>query len=118
MSLFRKPELNAPWAKKAKITEPVGKNGKTSSSSRAGPAGSQNDSNALDADIAILKQSFAQADAEKKENSYGIPREPWLKVFLISALGPELLKARLLTSSGDLSSASSFCRVKDPLRTP
>jgi len=64
MSLFSKPDLNRlPWG------NPVRGRSKASSEEESG----------LDADIAALSSSMAQAQAEKIENSYGKPPAPLLE---------------------------------------
>jgi RNA polymerase II elongation factor ELL len=67
MSLFRKPELNKLFHKKSRATELAAKESKPGSLAKAL---SRKESVGLEADIAALAGSMAQAKADKEHNSY------------------------------------------------
>ncbi len=69
MSLFRKPELNKIWYKPGRLASPA----KPKAKGKKPAAG-------LDVDVAALESSFAQAEADRLENSY---------VVAVAALAPD-----------------------------
>lgn len=87
MSLFRKPELGNPWAHYRNSSSEDEDDDYYEMGSSPEPEDAEQESyDALDSDIALLRDSMAQREAEKHEKSYALcPRSLLLEsVFLFT----------------------------------
>jgi hypothetical protein len=73
MSLFRKPELGSPWAHYRNSSSEDEDDDYYELGSSPEPEDAEQESyDALDSDIALLRDSLAQREAEKNEKSYAL----------------------------------------------
>ena len=106
MSLFRKPELGNPWAHyRNSSSEDEDEEDYELGSSPEPEDAEQESSDALDSDIALLRDSMAQREAEKHEKSYAVSLLAPARVLFFSPY----LKGKKNNTKHVLSHAAHLC---------